>query len=120
MGSLRWCLLIGLALSSAVLSAPRPTYSVLALDELTDGQALRANNGSFSVGVQIQPPLQATPRLRLLLDGQPYGPASGTTQWHLQNIDRGEHSLAVQVLATDKVIQQSPTLRFTVLRVRKR
>lgn len=120
MRSLRWCLLIWLALSAAALSAPRPTYRVLSLSELTDGQALRANNGSFSVGVQIQPPLQATHRLRLLLDGQPYGPASNTTQLHLLNVDRGEHSLAVQVLIRDEVIQQSPTLRFNVLRVRKR
>lgn len=117
---LRGCLLLWLFLPAAALSTPRPTYSVLALSELTDGQALRANNGSFSVGVQLQPPLQANHRLRLLLDGQPYGLPSDTTQLHLLNIDRGEHSLAVQVLAQDGVIQQSPTLRFTVLRVSKR
>ena len=117
---LRGCLLIWLALPATVLSTPRPIYSVLALSELTDGQALRANNGSFSVDVRIQPSLQATHRLRLLLDGQPYGPPSDTTQLHLLNIDRGEHSLAVQVLAEDEIIQQSPTLRLTVLRVRKR
>jgi hypothetical protein len=37
-------------------------------------------------------------RVGLLFDGQPYGPLSDTTQLHLLNIDRGEHSLAVQVL----------------------
>ena len=42
-----------------------------------------------------------------------------TTQLHLRNIDRGEHSLAVQVLAQDGVSQQSSTLRFTVQRVSK-
>ena len=58
-------------------------------------------------------------RVGLLFDGQPCDPLSDTTQLHLLNIDRGEHSLAVQVLTEVGVIQQSPTPRLTVLRVSK-
>jgi hypothetical protein len=36
------------------------------------------------------------------------------------NIDRGLHSLAVQVIDGVTVIQQSPTVTFTVQRVHKR
>jgi hypothetical protein len=35
----------------------------------------------------------------------------------LVNVDRGEHSLAVQVISGEDVIQQSPSVTFTVQRV---
>jgi hypothetical protein len=37
----------------------------------------------------------------------------------LVNIDRGEHSLAVQVINGESVLQQSPTVTLTVQRVHK-
>ncbi|WP_347903332.1 DUF4124 domain-containing protein [Pseudomonas purpurea] len=102
-------------------SAPRndssAAYAVLELTGLPTEEALRANNGTFTVGVQIQPRLQGPHLLRLLLDGQPYGQPSNVPRLQLVNIDRGEHSLAVQVLAAERVVQQSPTVTFTVQRV---
>jgi hypothetical protein len=38
----------------------------------------------------------------------------------LVNIDRGQHRLAVQVIDGDTVIQQSPTVTFTLQRMHKR
>ena len=93
------------------------TYKLLALADLPSDETLRANNGSFSVGVQIQPKLSPGHRLRLLLDGQPYGQASSSTRLSLTNIDRGEHSLAVEVLSGGQSIQQSSPVTFTVQRV---
>jgi hypothetical protein len=37
----------------------------------------------------------------------------------LVNVDRGEHHLAVQVIDGEAIIQQSPTVVFTVQRVHK-
>ncbi len=95
-------------------------YSVLELTGLPSDEALRANNGTFTVGVQVQPRLQGSHRFRLLLDGQPYGQPSNVPRLQLVNIDRGEHNLAVQVLAGENVVQQSPTVTFTVQRVHTR
>ncbi|MFJ2365870.1 DUF4124 domain-containing protein [Pseudomonas sp. NPDC087697] len=92
-------------------------YSVLELTGLPNDEALRANNGTFTVGVQIQPRLQGSHLFRLLLDGQPYGQPSNVPHLQLVNIDRGEHNLAVQVLAGESLVQQSPTVTFTVQRV---
>lgn len=92
-------------------------YSVLRLTGIPDDEAMRANNGTFSVGVDIQPRLQSGHRLRLILDGQPYGQASNVPRLQLSNIDRGEHSLAVAVVAGDTIIQQSMTETFTVQRI---
>lgn len=92
-------------------------YSVLSLTGIPDEEAIRANNGTFIVGVNIQPRLQPGHRLRLILDGQPYGQASNVPSLQLTNLDRGEHSLAVAVLAGEQVIQQSATETFTVQRI---
>ncbi|VXC97465.1 conserved exported hypothetical protein [Pseudomonas sp. 8Z] len=92
-------------------------YSVLRLRGLPDEAAMRANNGTFSVSVDIQPGLQPGHRLRLILDGQPYGQASTTPNLQLNDIARGEHNLAVAVLDGEQIIQQSMTETFTVQRI---
>lgn len=92
-------------------------YRLLQIDGLPSGQALRANNGSFSVSVIIDPPLQPGHQLRLLLDGQPYGEPSRGPRLQLTHIDRGTHQLAVQVLSAGQPIQHSTPQEFTLQRV---
>lgn len=96
---------------------PRNAYEVLELAGLPTDEALRANNGTFTVNVLIKPRLQPSHQLRLLLDDQPYGQPSNVPVLQLVNIDRGEHRLAVQVIDGQTVIQQSPPAVFTVQRV---
>ncbi|MGF6314386.1 DUF4124 domain-containing protein [Pseudomonas frederiksbergensis] len=98
---------------------PDSVYQVLELTGLPTEEALRANNGTFTVSALIQPRLQGAHRLRLLLDDQPYGQPSNVPILQLVNIDRGEHRLAVQVIDGQHVVQQSPTVTFTVQRVHK-
>ncbi|WPN47532.1 DUF4124 domain-containing protein [Pseudomonas sp. P8_241] len=101
----------------------RPThndYNVLELSGLPTAGVVRANNGTFTVDVLIEPRLQGTHLLRLLLDGQPYGQPSNVPSLQLINIDRGEHGLAVQVIDGERVVQQSPTATVTVQRAHKR
>jgi hypothetical protein len=92
-------------------------YSVLALADLPTEEALRANNGTFTVGVQLQPRLQPGHLLQLVLDGNPYGQPSNVPRLQAVNLDRGEHSLAVRVVNNQQIIQQSPTVTITVQRV---
>lgn len=96
---------------------PRNAYETLELTDLPTEEALRANNGTFTVGVRTQPRLQSPHLFRLLLDGQPYGQPSNVPRLQLVNIDRGEHSLAVQVVDGERLVQQSETVTFTVQRV---
>ena len=98
---------------------PRSAYEVLELTNLPTTEALRANNGTFTVNVLINPRLQGPHLLRLLLDDQPYGQPSNVPILQLVNVDRGEHSLAVQVIDGENIVQQSPTVTFTVQRVHK-
>jgi hypothetical protein len=94
-------------------------YEVLELTGLPTTEALRANNGTFTVNVLVKPRLQGPHLFRLLLDEQPYGQPGNVPVLQLVNIDRGLHSLAVQVIDGETVIQQSPTVTFTVQRVHK-
>lgn len=92
-------------------------YQTLQLTDLPSDEALRANNGTFTVGVLVQPRLQPGHLLQLLLDGAPYGQPTNVPRLQLVELDRGEHSLAVQVLQNQQPIQQSQTVTVTVQRV---
>ncbi|XLX39997.1 DUF4124 domain-containing protein [Ectopseudomonas mendocina] len=92
-------------------------YAELSLTGIPDDEAMRANNGTFIVGVNIQPRLQPGHQLRLILDGEPYGQASNVPSLQLTNLDRGTHSLAVAVVAGERIVQQSATETFTVQRI---
>ncbi|MBC3375557.1 DUF4124 domain-containing protein [Pseudomonas sp. SWRI92] len=96
---------------------PRNAYDILELTDIPTEEALRANNGTFTVGVRTQPRLRSPHLFRLLLDGQPYGQPTNVPRLQLVNIDRGEHSLAVQVIDGENLVQQSETVTFTVQRV---
>ncbi len=95
----------------------QPPYAVLELTGLPTEEALRANGGSFTVGVHLEPKLFGDDLLQLVLDGQPYGQPSNVPFMQLVDIDRGDHSLAVQVLNNGTVLQTSATQTFTVQRI---
>jgi hypothetical protein len=93
------------------------TYQVLALKDLPQDEALRANNGSFTVGVAIEPRLQPGHLLQLIVDGTPYGQPTNIPRLQVMELERGEHSFSVQVLENQRSIQQSETVNLTVQRV---
>nr|WP_161469198.1 DUF4124 domain-containing protein [Pseudomonas syringae] len=114
------------AVNSAPQSAPEPAqqqsqpltrYDVLELTDLPTDEALRANNGTFIIGVKVQPRLQQNHRLQLLLDGNLYGQPSNLPRFQVVNADRGEHSFAVVVKDGERIVQQSETITLTIQRV---
>ena len=91
-------------------------YRSLFIGGIPDEQAMRANNGTFVVNAQLDPPLQQGHQIRFLLDGEPQAAPSKTTSLQLDNVDRGTHSLAIEVLSGGQVIQRTEE-QFTVQRV---
>ncbi|GMQ47991.1 DUF4124 domain-containing protein [Vibrio sp. 10N] len=71
---------------------------------------LRNNAGDFSVNGFLTGSLTETQTLQLLLDGKPYGSPQTTASWRLTNIDRGTHTLTIQVQQNGKVIASSDTI----------
>lgn len=94
----------------------RQPYASLSIGGIPDDEALRANNGTFSVTAQLDPPLLPGHQVRFLLDGIPQAPASPSTSLQLNNIDRGTHRLEVEVLDGERVVQRAMQT-FTVQRV---
>ncbi|VVM67597.1 DUF4124 domain-containing protein [Pseudomonas fluorescens] len=94
-------------------------YDILELAGLPSEEALRANNGTFTVQVLIKPRLHPPHQLRLVLDDVPYGQPSNVPILQMVNVDRGEHRLAVQVIDGQTIIQQSPPIPLSVQRVHK-
>lgn len=91
-------------------------YSVVEITDVPTEEALRSNNGSFTVGVRLEPQLRIGDSIQLVLDGQPYGGLTNSLQFPLNNIERGDHTLAAHVFSGDRLIQQSATVPFTVQR----
>lgn len=117
------------AINSTSMSAPAPSspedskpaveaapYQQLAIIRLPDDEAIRANNGDVLFQVQIRPNLGSGHRLQLLVDGEPHGTAIRSIRLQALNLDRGEHSIAVQVVANGKVIQQSSNYSVNIQR----
>lgn len=101
-------------------AAPPSAYAMLELTDIPADGAIRANDGTFDVGVNIQPRLAGGNLLQLVLDGVAYGTPSNVPRLQLVNLDRGEHSLSVQVLEGANVVQASPSRTIYVLRVNAR
>lgn len=101
---------------SASPSHSAQPYQILELTDLPTEAALRDNDGNFSVAVRIEPSLRAEHQLRLLIDGKVHGQSSQNTALPVTQLDRGEHRLAVEVVANGKSIQKSSERTITVQR----
>lgn len=88
-------------------------YSVLLPTGLPDDAALRANNGTFDIGVQIVPDLFPGDTLRLILDGKPYGESTTSLSLPVSQLARGAHTAAIEVLdSSGKQVQVSMVIPF--------
>lgn len=92
-------------------------YRRLVIGGIPDEEALRANNGTFVVTAQLEPMLQRGHRISFLLDGIPQAAPGTATALQLNNVDRGTHVLAVEVLADNDQVVQRTEQQFTVQRV---
>ena len=91
-------------------------YSTLGIVSPANDASVRENSGHITVTVSILPPLFANQQLRLLMDGKAMGQGSGPS-FPLENVDRGTHSLLLEVVdATGKSLQQSPVTTFHLQR----
>jgi len=76
-----------------------PRYSLLRITSpAADSVVREGSSGNLSVRVESEPPLQDGHHYRLLLGGVPYRSPSRETSFELENLNRGTHQLAVEVL----------------------
>lgn len=84
-----------------------------------DDGSLRANNGSFSVTVQIQSDSAALPSYayQIFFDGQPYGAHQADNTFAFNNIDRGTHTMQAKVFNNGILLAASGVETFTIQKV---
>lgn len=103
--------------STDVTSGTSNPFAELRIVNVPDADAIRANNGNFTINVLMNPPLATSMELQLLVDGAPYGSPSNSPSFEVQNLDRGEHQLAVQVISGGTILQTSEAVPVSVQRV---
>lgn len=72
-------------------------YSIKILSPKED-IAIRSNNGTIDINVDIRPELNNNQLLQLFIDGVAFGKSQKSTTIRALNIDRGTHQLQVKLL----------------------
>ena len=79
--------------------------------------SLRENAGNVSVKTRISPNLRPGHKLRLLVDESPLGRLIGASEFALTNVDRGSHTLRLQIVnQAGAVIFDGPASTFHLQR----
>lgn len=104
-------------------SNKQPTISNVVISGIPSDEALRANNGTFTVTVSLNTAdsvtsLPATYLYALLLDGKLYAGPQADPKFILANIDRGTHSIQAQVVKNGQIVATSNVETFTLQRVK--
>ncbi|MCF6209162.1 MAG: DUF4124 domain-containing protein [Gammaproteobacteria bacterium] len=91
-------------------------YQFVSITHPADDSPIRENSGRLKVSIGLAPALKPAHRFVLFIDGIPATEGQSTTL-QLQNVDRGTHTLQVQIVdANDDVIISSESVTFHMLR----
>lgn len=112
-GTLLLLIMPGLAAPQAWANA-----ATITIASPNTGQTIHDNAGNVTVGVVFQNDNAAqNTSLRVLLDGQPYGPLHNSRSFTLTGVERGAHTLQVQLVDTmGNVLATSGTVTFYLWR----
>lgn len=94
-----------------------PTASIQ-LTTPSDQQTLRDNQGNLTIMASTNRKLSHGHNVRLRLDGDIYGRPQAQLVWPLTNIERGSHTLQVELLKHGKVIASSEEITVFLHRAR--
>ncbi|WP_455220950.1 DUF4124 domain-containing protein [Kaarinaea lacus] len=93
-------------------------YSAVTIMNIRDDEGIRANGGIFSIKLASQPPLDAASgdRYVVMIDGAAHQ-SSDSTEFQLENLVRGTHTISVQVQNENgSVLASSSPITMHVLR----
>ncbi|MGZ5117945.1 MAG: hypothetical protein ACXWCY_21470 [Burkholderiales bacterium] len=107
------CVLVSAALSFAPMPSHAQSVATISITEPGAGATIHDNDGNVPIVIT----LRASGSIVVLLDGKPYGPRQNGTSFVLQDVDRGEHKLQVQLVDADgTVVASSATVTFYLWR----
>lgn len=99
-------------------SGPILNYELLRITIPQPDATINDNAGKLIVTVSSDPTLHAGHSYRLLLDGQPVGTPGRSPVFPLENVDRGTHQIAVEIITEGGIIvERTPSQPFHMKRV---
>jgi hypothetical protein len=77
------------------------TYESLEIVQPADDATIRSNEGAVAVGISISPALGQGHEVKIIVDGTELEGSMKGTQFTINNLNRGTHSLETQVVDAD-------------------
>ncbi|KTC74886.1 hypothetical protein Lbir_0676 [Legionella birminghamensis] len=97
----------------------KETYSYLAVSQPQNEATIRNNQGYVPIIIEIKPDLRKGDLLQILYDGEPLGDPQATTIFALNDVKRGSHTIAVQIVdAEGNVLNTSEAITIYMQRPR--
>ena len=111
-------LICGMLMGQPAMSAEGPAAIAVIVKRPQQEETIHDNSGVVPVVIALQgAALASGSRLRVLIDGAPYGADQRTLEFTLRDIERGEHALQVQLIdAKNAVVAVSTPVKFHVWR----
>lgn len=105
--------------AAAVEPTSKPAgYQMLRILIPQPDATVRNNAGSLIVTATSEPALHAGHSYRLLLDGEAVGEPGRSPVFPLENLDRGTHKLAVEIVdANGLIVERTPSQPFHMQRI---
>ncbi|MNY21393.1 hypothetical protein D3C86_1549370 [compost metagenome] len=102
----------------AELRTPAPSYQMLRILLPQPDVTIRDSAGNLIVTATSEPALHSGHSFRLLLDGQAAGTSGRSPVFSLENIDRGTHQLAVEIIDSQgRILERTPSQPLHMLRI---
>lgn len=95
-----------------------PSYQMLRILLPQPDVTIRDSAGNLIVTATSEPALHSGHSFRLLLDGQAAGTSGRSPVFSLENIDRGTHQLAVEIIDSQgRILERTPSQPLHMLRI---
>ena len=95
-----------------------PAYQLLRIILPEPDATIRDNTGNVLVTLESEPALLEGHNYRVLLDGKPYGAPARSPVFSLENIDRGTHQLAAEIIDSEqRIVERTPNQPFHLKRI---
>ncbi len=95
-----------------------PAYQLLRITLPEPDATIRDNSGGLLVTLESEPGLLEEHSYRVLLDGKPYGAPARSPVFALDNIDRGTHQLAAEIIDGEgRIVERTPNQPFHLKRI---
>ncbi len=102
--------------TAPVTNAEASTYDNISIAEPNDQTTIRNTQGYVSILVELKPKLKSGDRVQIIFDGTPVGEPQASTVFALQDILRGSHTLAAQVMDNKgKVLKTSDLITIFMM-----